>query len=304
VDCTAVESLVQGIEPQKVEAADTTLVGAVGACPQAEASARQLIDAGLKAQAIAPRATMALMEQAGLRSAWSQEKFEELFAELPSDAGRLEHEAPNLAAIYARASGNVDADAAAKAGVRLLLWLAKLDEGGDRSVAIHVTTAAMRQALGEKGYDDALAGDVMARQAAASATATAEVSQPLDAPVSVLAAMQAAHEDRLRELEELPASERARQAAASGFAAGTAGEKKLAARYFDLAFGSVNEMWSERASVRDAVSIVRQVAEAAAQADAVDALRRAQGLDDSAAEAIGMIAVARVVASQQTVKGQ
>jgi hypothetical protein len=41
---------------------------------------------------------------------------------------------------------------------------------------------------------------------------------------------------------------------------------------------------------------VEEVSEAAAHVDAVDALQRAQRLQDPSARAIGMIAVARVVA--------
>jgi hypothetical protein len=47
------------------------------------------------------------------------------------------------------------------------------------------------------------------------------------------------------------------------------------------------------------------VSEAAAQVDSLDALRRTRGLDDAAAQAIGMISVARVVASgEQTVTAE
>jgi hypothetical protein len=113
----------------------------------------------------------------------------------------------------------------------------------------------------------------------------------------VLKAMQSATEDRVRELEALPASQRAREAAASGFASGSGGDRTLASRYFDLAFNSLNSAWSERESGKNTADLVQEVSEAAAQVDSVDALRRARGLDDPAAQAIGMISVARVVAS-------
>jgi hypothetical protein len=44
--------------------------------------------------------------------------------------------------------------------------------------------------------------------------------------------------------------------------------------------------------------VVQEVAEAAAQVDAVDALQRTRRLQDPTAQAIAMLAVARVVASR------
>jgi hypothetical protein len=163
----------------------------------------------------------------------------------------------------------------------------------------------MKQALGDKGYEEALASDVGARQVAQSAGGNAEISQPVEESASVLKAMQSAKEDRVQELETLPASQRAREAAASGFASGTGGDPKLASRYFDLAFNSLNSVWSEREVQRDAAGIVQEVSEAAAQVDSEDALRRTRGLDDPAAQAIGMISVARVVESgEHTVEAE
>jgi hypothetical protein len=297
VDCKAVQTLVESIPVQRVDAADTTLVGAVGACPAVSAGAQRLIDAGLEEQKLAPRATMAMMEHAGLKSAWSQEKFEKLFAALPANASSMQQEAPNIAAMYARSAGAMDPAAAKKAGVQLLLWLGKLDPSGDRTVAVNVTAGSMKQVLGDKEYEDALASDVMARQVAQSAGGEGEISHPVEESISVLKAMQSAQEDRSQQLEAMPPAQRAREAAASGFASGSAGDRKLASHYFDIAFSSLNAMWGGRESERNAQSIVREVCEAAAQVDALDALRRAEQLDDLAAQAIGMIAVARVVAS-------
>ncbi len=299
VDCKAVQVLVDSIQPQSVDAAEPTLVAAISVCSAVSASAQKLIDSGMEERKLAPRATLALMEHAGLKSAWSQEHFEQLFDSLPSDVEKMQHEAPNLAAMYARASGEVTPAAAKKAGLRFLVWLGKMDESGDRTVAVNVTTGAMKTALGEKGYDEALSGDVMARQVAQSAGGEGEISHPMDESASVLDAMQSATVDRMQELETLPPSQRAREAAASGFASGTGGDVKLASRYFDLAFSSLNAVWSDRQSVRGAPSVVQEVSEAAAQVNSVDALRRARALDDSAAQAIGMIAVARVVANKE-----
>jgi hypothetical protein len=211
----------------------------------------------------------------------------------------MEHEAPNLAAMYARMAGEVDHGVAKNTGMRFLLWLGKLEASGDRTIAVNVTASAMKEVLGPKDYEDALASDVMARQVAQSAGGEGEISQAMDESVSVLEAMQSAQVDRLQDLESLPPTQRAREAAASGFASGSGGDPKLASRYFDLAFSSLNSVWSDRESTHDAASVVQEVSEAAAQVDSVDALRRTQRLDDMAAQAIGMISVARVVASKE-----
>lgn len=300
VDCKAVLSLVESIAAQRVSAAEPTLVAGIAACPAVTASAQRLIDAGLEQKTLAPRATLALMEHAGLSSAWSQERFARVFNALPADAKTMEHEAPNLAALYARAASAMSHDDVRRSGLELLDWLGKLAEGGDRTVAVNVTAAAMKQALGEKENEDALAGDVVARSVAQSAGAQGEISQPVDAPANVLKAMASAQEDRMQELEALPPATRAQEAAASGFASGTGGgDHNLAERYFDLAFSSLNTVWREREQVHNASAVVEEVSEAAAQVNSQDALQRTQQLDDPAAEAIGMIAVARVVASKQ-----
>ena len=295
VDCKAVQALVESIPVQRVDAAEPSLVAAIGECPAVMLSAKKLVGAGLEEKKLAPRATLALMERAGLSSAWSQEKFAKVFDSLPSEAGGLAREAPNLAALYATASGAVDSEEAKRAGVTFLLWLGKLPESGDRAMAVNITIAAMKHALGDKAYEEALASDIAARQVAQSSGGAAEISRPVEESASVLKAMQSAQEDRIPELESMPVSQRAREAAASGFASGTAGDRKLASRYFDLAFSSLNSIWSEREKLNDAPGIVQEVSEAAAQVDSLDALRRTRELDDPTAQAIGMISVARVV---------
>jgi hypothetical protein len=105
--------------------------------------------------------------------------------------------------------------------------------------------------------------------------------------------------DKTKEISELAPSLRAREAAAHGFASGTDGNRKLADRYFDIAFSAVDEVWSRRSRQANASALVEEVSEAAAQVDAVAALKRAQQLGDPSAQAISMLAVARVVAGQQ-----
>jgi hypothetical protein len=296
VDCKAVLRLVESIPAQRVDAAEASLVAAIGECPAVRLTAQRLVAGGLDEKKLAPRATLALMERSGLNSRWSQEKFEKFFDLLPSNGESLAHEAPNIAAMYATAASAVGSDAAKKAGMVFLLWLGKLPESGDRTMAVNVTSAAMKQALGAKEYEEALSSDMGVQQVAQSSGGGGEISHPVEESASVLKAMQSAKDDRLKELESLPAPQRAREAAASGFASGTADDSTLASRYFDLAFSSLNTVWSDREKVKDAPGIVQEVSEAAAQVDSMDALRRTRELDDPAAQAIGMISVARVVA--------
>jgi hypothetical protein len=122
---------------------------------------------------------------------------------------------------------------------------------------------------------------------------------PEDDSVSVLQAM-GNNSDRTQELNSLPPARRAREAAASGFASGTSGDRRMADHYFDIAFSSLDEVWSDRASIKaSAPDVVQEVSEAAAQVDPVAALQRSERLQDPSAEAISMLAVARVVVGQQ-----
>jgi len=81
------------------------------------------------------------------------------------------------------------------------------------------------------------------------------------------------------------------------FAAGTSGDKQQARKYFDMAFSAADEVWDARTPETDAAAVVQEISEAAAQVDSLNALTRAQKLHDSSAQAIGMLAVARVVGS-------
>jgi len=99
-------------------------------------------------------------------------------------------------------------------------------------------------------------------------------------------------------LAKLPESLKARQAAADGFAAGNAGDRALSQRYFDTAFAALNEVWAHRTPEKNVAAVVEEVSEAAANLNPVEALQRAQRLQDPTAQAIGMLAVARVVVGQ------
>jgi hypothetical protein len=226
-----------------------------------------------------------------------------MFSGLPSDADQSRSDAPNFAAMFNSMAPQVDKDTARDAGLHLLAWLGKLSSSSERNLAVNITTDTLKQILGEEGYQEALRSDVAAQSTAATAGQPADVTPPAEESVSVLQAMN--HVNSLpatgpaEEMKNLPASERARQAAADGFAAGTSGKRALASRYFDVAFLAADDVWSNRTAKNDAPAVLEEVAEAAANVDAVNALQRAQHLQDPTAQAIAMLAVARVVVDQQ-----
>jgi hypothetical protein len=295
VDCASALSFVQTIPPASVLDAEQSLVGAITNCPTTvrEPAARK-VEAGMEQGVVAARAALALMEQSGMSSSWSQRMFVTLFASLPADAPQYTSDAPNYAAMFVRAAPEMNKDAVKTAGLKFLLWLAKVPDTDQRKVAVHMTTDLLSQFLGTEAYDELLRSDVLAQQVAATADKDAVIAPPQEESASVLQAMQNTS-DRTTELQALPPSQRAREAAASGFASGTAGDKKMADHYFDIAFSSLEEVWSSRSTSTAAPAVVQEVSEAAAQVDAVQALQRAQRLQDPSAEAIGMLAVARVV---------
>lgn len=299
VDCAVMSGFIENVPDDKVMAAEQSIIGAITLCPKESIEpARRKIESAMAAGVVAPRALMALMEAVGPKTPWAEQNFGKLFSSLPADAEAYRAEAPNFAAMYSRMAPEVSKDAAKSAGVRMLVWLGKLQDSGERNLALNIVTDSMKEALGPKGYEEALASDVMARQAAQSAGQPGEVEHEDEENVSVLQAIQNRKTDRTADLQQMPASLRAREAAASGFATGTDGNRKQADKYFDIAFAALNDVWDNRNDRRDAPSVVEEVSEAAAQVDAVDALKRAQGLQDPSARAIGMLAVARVVAGQ------
>ena len=299
VDCAAALSFVQTIPATSVLDAEQALVGAITNCPEARQPAARKVEAGMQQGVVAARAILALMEEGGIQSQWSQQMFVNLFASLPSDAVQYVNEAPNYAAMFVRAAPEMEKDAVKTAGLKFLLWMGKLPDSNERKVAVNMTTDVLGTVLGKEGYDELLRSDVMAQQVAASGDKDAVLTPPSEESTSVLQAMQKT-EDRTSELQSLPPSMRAREAAASGFASGTAGDLKTADHYFDIAFSSLDEVWSSRAKLNtSATAVVQEVSEAAAQVDATQALQRAEKLQDPSAEAIGMLAVARVVVGSE-----
>ena len=297
-DCAAAEAFVENLPPDAVIEAEQSLIGAVTSCPkQTLDTVSRKLDAALEKNLVAPRALMAAMEAQGTKTPWSQSHFESAIKSLP-DPKPNTVEALDFAVLYSRMAGEVDKARAEKAGIQLLSWLGKLDDTPERSRAINIAAQAMQQALGQEGYRHALQSDVSANAAAQSAV-NSRPSRPSPAQAtSVLNAIRENASDQSERLRDLPPSQRAREAAAHGFAAGTSGDKGQADKYFDMAFAAADDAWETRNHDANAVAVVEEVGEAAAQVDSLNALERAQKLRDSSAQAIAMLAVARVVAGK------
>lgn len=296
-DCPAALNFVENLPVNSALQAEQSLIGAVTSCQKQtlDAVSRKL-DAAMDKGIFPSRAIMAVIEAQGSSSQWSQTRFEKMFNSLP-DPQSYAAEAQNFAAMYARMAPDVNKDSASRTGLKLLDWLSKTRDSGLRTMAIHITADAMQQALGQDAYKAALEKDAVAQSVVLNPGADREMERPPDDSISVLEAMGNTGSDQTEKLRGLPAVQRARQAAANGFAAGTSGQKDQASKYFDMAFAAVDEAWDKRSPKTDTSALVQEVGEAAAQVDSVNALVRAQALRDSSAQAIAMLAVARVVAS-------
>lgn len=302
VDCGTALTFIENVPPTSVLFAEQSLIGAITSCPkQTLDPVSRKLDAGMDKGVVAARALMATMQAQGETSPWSQQHFERMFASLPDPKDNAA-EAENFAAMYTQMSPNVSKDIAAKAGLQMLDWLGKLDDSPLRTLSIHITTGAMQQALGDPGYQKALESDVVANSVAMNPGAEREIERPTQEGVSILAAMSNNNTDQTEQLSGLPPTERARAAAAQGFAAGTSGKKQQAGKYFDMAFTAGDEVWEARTPETNAPAVIQEISEAAAQVDSLNALTRAQKLHDSSAQAIAMLAVARVVASNGVAK--
>jgi hypothetical protein len=297
VDCTAALNFVENLPDSAVLRAEQSLIGAVTSCPkQALDAVSRKLDGGLGKGIVASRALMAVMAAQGESSAWSQQHFAKMFDTLP-DPKENAVEAENIAAMYMQMSGSVGKDIAAKTGLQFLTWLGKVDDSPLRTLSIRITTEAMQHALGAEAYQKALESDLIANATVQNAGEQREIQRPEPEGVSILSAMGNKGADQTERLRGLPATQRAREAAANGFASGTNGDKQQAGKYFDLAFSAADEVWDARTPEANAAAVVQEISEAAAQVDSLNALARAQKLRDSSAQAIAMLAVARVVAS-------
>jgi len=298
-DCAGAQEFLDQIPTSAVVDAEQSLINVLSACPnQATEPIRQKFETALSEGNLPARGLLAMMEKTGPKSAWSQTTFAKMFRTLPSDAERERAEAPNYAAMFNRMAPEVEKDVARDAGLRFLEWLGKLSEGNERGIAVNMTTDTLKQVLGEKAYDEALRGNLVARDVANSAGQAVEVEHVQEESVSVLSAMGQVGNDRTDHISKMSPSLRAREAAAHGFATGTSGDPKGADRYFNIAFSALDDVWNNRTEQKDAPDVIQEVSEAAAQVNAVDALKRTQALGDPSAQAIGMLAVARVVLGQ------
>ena len=300
-NCNDIVGFVQQVYPQNLPAAEQSFIGALGRCPrEATPLIQSKLDTAMERNQAPPRLMMAVIDAVGISAPWSREKFKQLFSSLPHDSKLGNREAPNYAAMYNELAKKVSPDDARDSGLKLLEWLGKLDESPERSLAIQITSGAMNEALGEEGARTALERNVMARQAVENPGERGEIAHEEEELASGEDATKGLGKDQTESLKDLPASLRARQAAANGFAEGTAGDKQAASKYFDIAFAALDELWAKRnedKSGRRAAEVVEEVSEAAAHVDTVNALTRAQGLQEPASQAIGMIAVARVASS-------
>ena len=295
-DCAAAVNFVENLPETAAMQAEQSLIGAVTMCPKKTVdTVSRKLDAAMQKGIIPSRALMATMQALGESSPWSQEHFSKMFSALP-DPGKNSAEAENLAAMYAQVSPQVEKEVAAKTGLELLVWLGKLEDSPLRALSIHIASDAMKQTLGDEGYQKALQSDLVANATVQNAGEIRDIPRPTEENVSILSAMDDKG-DQTQKLSSLPASLRAREAAAHGFAAGSSGDKQQARKYFDMAFSAADEVWDARTPETNAAAIVQEISEAAAQVDSLNALSRAQKLRDSSAQAIAMLAVARVVAS-------
>ena len=203
-----------------------------------------------------------VMAAQGAGSVWSQQHFEKMFGALP-DPRENAAEAENIAAMYTQMSGSVGKDIAAKTGLEFLTWLGKIDDSPLRTLSIRITTGAMQEALGEEGYKKALESDVVASTTVQNAGEQREIDRPQPEGVSILSAMDSRGTDQTERLRGLPATQRAREAAANGFASGTGGDKQQAGKYFDMAFSAADEVWVKAGP---AVAVVVTVGGVASQA--------------------------------------
>ena len=161
-----------------------------------------------------------------------------------------------------------------------------------------MVTGSLSNVLGKDGYAELLRSDLMAQQDANSAGKDTDLLRRKRSRFLCFAPW-TTRVTAPTSCKSMPPSLRAREAAASGFASGTLGDRKLADHYFDIAFSSLDEVWSDRASLKtSAPAVVEEVSEAAAQVDPVEALQRSERLQDPSAEAISMLAVAQVVVGQ------
>jgi hypothetical protein len=301
VDCTAISGLIDAVRPEAMLAADRTITSAVTACPrQALTPIEQKLSDALQHGGAPPRALMAAMQAAGAKSNWTLQQFDAVFSNLPdAKESNSADQAPILALIYEQFAASVDAATARSAGAKLLTWLGKMEASPERVQAATTTATAMKKVLGEQRFQEVLESDPVANQAAQLAGQPMEMSAPEEDEHVAVGGLDVKG-DHSAELQDYPAPRRAREAAAYGFAAGNGGDKELAQRYFEIAYGAINEVWTDRLPGLNVAALIEEVSQAAASVDPVSALKQAESLEQTSARAIGMLAVAQTVLTRQS----
>ena len=299
VDCAVAAQFIDTVPQEAVGRAEDSLLAAMSVCPQTTREPlRRKLEGALAVGVVSPRPLLALMEASGPSSRWSQGTFTRMFGALPKGPEQL-NEAPNYAAMLIEMAPTLDKDVARDAGLKFLEWLTQFGASGPRNLAVNMAMGVLRSTLGDEKLKQALESNVVAQGIARTEGQPGEIEHPEEESVSVLEAM-GAKGDQSERLRTLPPSLRAREAAANGFATGTrGGDRKLSDRYFDIAYAALDEVWSARTQEQNSPAVVEEVSEAAAQVDAVAALQRARRLSDPSAQAISMLAVARVVVGSQ-----
>ena len=298
VDCVAASQFVDMVPQNAVVRAEDSLLAVLSVCPeQTKEPLRRKLEGALDSGLVSARPLLALMDMTGASSRWSQDTFTRMFGSLPKGKEQLA-EAPNYAAMLIQMAPQVDKDVARDTGVKFLEWLGQFDASNTRNLAVNMAMGTLRETLGDAKLQEALQANPTAQAIARTEGQPGEIEHPEEESVSVLEAMNA-HGDQSQALASMPASLRARSAAANGFATGSRGERKMADRYFDIAYSALDEVWAGRTPDKNVPAIVEEVSEAAAQVDPVAALQRAQKLSDPSAQAISMLAVARVVVGSQ-----
>ena len=298
VDCPSVAELVDAVRPEAMSNADRTVAAALTSCPrQALEPAERKISDALQHGNPPPLSLLAAMRIAGAKSNWTVQQFDSVFSNLP-DPKTSAAEAPLFAALYENFAGAVDSASARNAGSKLLVWLGKMDTAPERTQAATTAVRAMKKVLGEQRFQEIVESDPIAAQAAQLAGQPAQMTAP-EEEANIEVGRLDVKQDHTADLENEPAPRRAREAAAYGFAAGNAGDKQEAQKYFDIAFNALNDIWSNRLPGMDVAATIDEVSQAAANVDPVSALQHAERLQEGSTQAISMLAVAETVLNRQ-----
>jgi hypothetical protein len=289
----------QRIYPSNLVAAEDSLIAASGNCPEVASTVSNLVVSGLKQNIAAPKLIASLVESGNFNQQQTSEMLSDAFSSLPKDA--YSDRALDFASLYATLAPRAGKREAMAAGLKFFDWLALMGDDENRNAAANAVFSSMQEILGEEQVRSALQEHPAASELMAGVREGPPPNPADDTadPASADSGKPAA--EQLEDLNQLPAMDRAKQAASLGFSKGTSSrDPGIAAPYFDIAFSAADSAWTARTeepATNAATSMMTEVCEAAAHVDAVSAFQRAQRLSDPTAQAICMIAVARVVSA-------